>query len=231
LTGNVAVNITADDLLNESFLQVLRDPDQRLWRQVTLELTEAQFVRPSAVTALEELAALGYVIALDDFGTGYSALSSIHTLPVSVVKIDQSFVSRLPHDASAEALIAAISALCEQLAITVVAEGLETDQQARTVRDLGCRIGQGYLLGRPQPIEAFTTEALRLHDRAARARQATTTLGEAARRRLTELYQQGASPASIAAALNRSGYRAPGGTRWHARSVRKFLDDERPPAT
>ena len=231
LTGNVAVNITADDLLNESFLQVLRDPDQRLWRQVTLELTEAQFVRPSAVTALEELAALGYVIALDDFGTGYSALSSIHTLPVSVVKIDQSFVSRLPHDASAEALLAAISALCEQLAITVVAEGLETDQQARTVRDLGCRIGQGYLLGRPQPIEAFTTEALRLHDRAARARQATTTLGEAARRRLTELYQQGASPASIAAALNRSGYRAPGGTRWHARSVRKFLDDERPPAT
>src|SRR4051794_9714681 len=156
LQGTVAVNVTAGDLLNESFLQVLRDPEDRLWRHISLELTEAQFVRAEAVTALEELAALGYAIALDDFGTGYSALSAIHTLPVSVVKIDQSFVARLPHDASAEALIAAISALCGQLDITVVAEGIETFTQARALRELGCRIGQGYLLSRPQPLEAFT---------------------------------------------------------------------------
>src|SRR3954452_21457454 len=228
LNGNVAINVTGDDLLNESFLQILRDPDQRLWRQISLELTEAQFVRPDAVAALEELAALGYSIALDDFGTGYSALSAIHTLPVSIVKIDQSFVARLPHDASAEALIAAISALCEQLAIAVVAEGIETEQQARAVRDLGCDIGQGYLFGRPQPIEAFTPDALQRKDQARRARRAPRTIGDAARLRLVELHEQGASPNSIAAALNRSGYRAPGGTRWHARSVRTFIDQEHP---
>jgi PAS domain S-box-containing protein len=227
LAGHVAVNVTADDLLNESLLQVLRDPERQLWRQVSLELTEAQFVRPDAVTAVEELAALGYAIALDDFGTGYSALSAIHTLPVSVVKIDQSFVARLQHDASAEALIAAITALCEQLAITVVAEGIETSEQASAVRDLGCRIGQGFLFGSPQPIEALVPEGLSRHDEAARARRHPQPLGEAARRRLQELDVQGASPATIAAALNRSGYRAPGGTRWHARSVRSFLDEQR----
>lgn len=229
LHGNVAVNVTADDLLNESFLQVLRDPEDRLWRHISLELTEAQFVRAEAVTALEELAALGYAIALDDFGTGYSALSSIHTLPVSVVKIDQSFVARLPHDASAEALIAAISALCDQLDITVVAEGIETVTQARLVRELGCRIGQGYLLSGPQPLEAFSADVLRRTDVAAQARRRAVkpVIGEAARRKLLELDRQGASPTSIAAALNRSGYRAAGGTRWHRRSVRQVLDDER----
>jgi PAS domain S-box-containing protein len=224
LPGRVAINVTAEDLLNESFLQVLRNPDQQLWRQVSLELTEAQFVRPEAVAGLEELAALGYAIALDDFGTGYSALSAIHMLPVSIVKIDQSFVARLPHDASAEALIAAITALCEQLAITVIAEGIETEQQARGVRDLGCRIGQGYLFARPQPIEVITPETLRHYDHATKVKRAAQPVGVAAQRRIVELHEQGASHTSIAAALNRSGYRAPGGTRWHARSVRNVVD-------
>ena len=230
LHGNVAVNVTADDLLNKSFLQVLHDPEERLWQNITLELTEAQFVRAEAVSALEDLAALGYAIALDDFGTGYSALSAIHTLPVSIVKIDQSFVARLPHDASAEALIAAISALCEQLRITVVAEGIETVAQAQAIRELGCRIGQGYLFGRPQPLEAITADALSRVDIAARtrrrARAKKPSIGDAARRKLLELHQQGASAASIAAALNRSGYRAAGGTRWHPRSVVEILAEE-----
>jgi len=178
LHGKVAINITADDLLNESFMQVLRDPEDRLWRHLSLELTEAQFARAETVVALEELAALGYEIALDDFGTGYSALSAIHTLPVSIVKIDQSFVARLRHDASAEALIAAIIALCDRLDITVVAEGIETLTQARAVRDLGCRIGQGYLLSRPQPLEAFTEDSLRRFDIAGQAQAPSGEVGD-----------------------------------------------------
>jgi PAS domain S-box-containing protein len=224
LRGNVAVNVTADALLNQSFLHVLHDPEERLWQTITLELTEAQFVRAEAVSALQELAAVGYAIALDDFGTGYSTLSAIHTLPVSIVKIDQSFVARLPHDASAEALIAAMSALCEQLHITVVAEGIETMAQAEAVRDLGCGIGQGYLFGRPQPLEAMTADARRVEIVPMnRRRPRPATIGDAARRRLLELHQQGASATTIAAALNRSGYRAAGGTRWHPRSVVQVL--------
>ena len=226
LRGHVAVNVTADDLLNESFLEVLRDPEERLWRQISLELTEAQFVRPEAVATLEELAALGYHVALDDFGTGYSALSAIHTLPVSIVKIDQSFVGRLPRDASAEALIAAMTALCGQLGIAVIAEGVETAEQAHALRDLGCRIGQGFLFGGPQPLDAFTGEPLWQDDSLSRRRRAKWTVNDAARRRMLELHEQGASAASIAAALNRSGYRAGGGTRWHARSVLQVLSRE-----
>lgn len=227
LQGNVAVNVTADDLLNESFLQVLHDPEERLWQMISLELTEAQIVRAEAVAALEELAAVGYTIALDDFGTGYSALSAIHTLPVSIVKIDQSFTARLPHDASAEALIAAISALCDQLHIAIVAEGVETVAQAQAIRDLGCRIGQGYLFSPPQPLEAITANTLRRIDLVASTRRrpgaAKPRIGEAAKRRLLELHRQGASATTIAAALNRSGYRTPGGTRWHPRSVLQIL--------
>jgi EAL domain-containing protein (putative c-di-GMP-specific phosphodiesterase class I) len=227
LRGLVAVNLAVEDLLNESFLQVLRDPEYRLWNQISLELTETQFARAEAVTALEELAALGYGIALDDFGTGYSALSAIHTLPVSIVKIDQSFVARLPHDASAEALIAAITAMCGQLAITVVAEGIETQAQERAVRDLGCQFGQGYLFGRPMPLDAFTPEMFdsRAVPKKPRRSPAEAPIGTAAMDRLFELHATGASPATIAAALNRSGYRAAGGTRWHARSVVKALGD------
>jgi EAL domain-containing protein (putative c-di-GMP-specific phosphodiesterase class I) len=228
LDGNVAVNVTADDLLNGSFLEVLRDSEARLWRHITLELTEAQFVRTKVVVALEELTALGYSVALDDFGTGYSSLSAIHTLPLSLVKIDQSFVARLPHDASAEALVAAIMALCEQLHITVVAEGIETLAQARALRDLGCGIGQGYLLCRPQPIEAFTGTTVECKDIAARTRRRTAkpTVGDAALRRLLDLHDQGASATSIAAVLNRSGYRAAGGTRWHPRPIPQVLDQQ-----
>lgn len=167
LPGKVAVNVTADDLLDETFVQVLGDAGNQLWRQISLEVTEAHVVRSEAVATLEELAALGYAIALDDFGTGYSTLSAIHTLPVSAVKIDRSFVARLPDDPSAEALIAAMSALCDQLGLTVIAEGIETHAQARVVRDLGCRVGQGYLLSRPQPLHAFTPDKLNRSDIAA----------------------------------------------------------------
>lgn len=227
LHGRVAVNLSVEDLLNESFLHILRDPDEQLWKCVSLELTETQMARAEAVTALEELAALGYEIALDDFGTGYSALSAIHTLPISIVKIDQSFVARLPHDASAEALIAAITAMCQQLAITVVAEGVETKAQERAVRDLGCDVGQGYLFGRPQALDDYGPDAFQPRGVPKKSRRtaAEAPIGTAAMERLFDMHKAGASPATIAAALNRSGYRAAGGTRWHARSVVKALGD------
>jgi hypothetical protein len=97
------------------------------------------------------------------------------------------------------------------------------------VRELGCRIGQGYLLSRPQPLEAFTPESLRRTDIAAKTgrRVAKPAIAEAARHRLLDLASHGASPTSIAAALNRSGFRVAGGTRWTARSVLRVLDDQR----
>jgi PAS domain S-box-containing protein len=221
LTGKVAVNFHASDLLNGALLHALRDPDAQLWRQITVELTESQFAEPQVVSTLEQLAAVGYSIALDDFGTGYSALSSIHKLPLSVVKIDRSFVERIPDDPSADALIAAMTALCNQLAITVVAEGVETAAQVEALRNVGCGLAQGFLFSRPLPLDEHSPATLNptLAPPRARVRGDAPAVTEVAKQRMNQLLAQGASPHTIAAALNREGHRTSAGTRWHARSV------------
>ena len=95
-------------------------------------------------------------MALDDFGTGYSSLGYLHRFPFSVLKIDRSFVTPL-EDADprqrgkAEALIRAVLALAGSLELRVVAEGIETEGQKQRLMQLGCHLGQGYLLGRPGP--------------------------------------------------------------------------------
>jgi EAL domain-containing protein (putative c-di-GMP-specific phosphodiesterase class I) len=87
-------------------------------------------------------------VALDDFGTGYSSLSALSRLPVDVIKIDRTFVHRLS-DPDGRAVVRAVVQLMDDLARAVVAEGIETEEQLRIARDLGCTYGQGFLLGRP----------------------------------------------------------------------------------
>lgn len=119
--------------------------------RLDLEITESVFLGGGAETiqTLEAIRAMGVRIALDDFGTGYSSLSYLGRLPVDKIKIDQSFVRRLPADAEAVAIAQAIMSLSRALNKLVVAEGIETPEQRDLLRDLGCQIGQGYLFGRP----------------------------------------------------------------------------------
>jgi diguanylate cyclase (GGDEF)-like protein/PAS domain S-box-containing protein len=119
-----------------------------------LEITESALVEasPAAIREVREVADLGVRIALDDFGTGYSSLSLLRDLPVSTVKIDRSFVAPIASDRSARAIVRSVIALCQELEITTVAEGIETPEQLTSVRALGCDHGQGYLLGRPLPL-------------------------------------------------------------------------------
>lgn len=226
LSGRVSVNLTAGDLLNQSLLHVLRNPDDQLWNYIGIELTESQFARPETISALDDLAAVGYSIALDDFGTGYSALAALHTLPLSTVKIDRSFVERLPHDASADALIAAITALCNQLEITVVAEGIETPAQSLALQTIGCHVGQGFLFSPPQPLAEHGPLTLnpQVPEPSRSQPRILSRVSEAARHRLRELHEDGASVHTIAAALNHEGHRVGPGTRWHARSVQAVLN-------
>jgi EAL domain-containing protein (putative c-di-GMP-specific phosphodiesterase class I) len=94
-------------------------------------------------------------IAIDDFGTGYSSLSYITSFPISKIKIDKSFVSKLPNDKNALAVVTAIIGLANSLNLKVVAEGIETPEQLECLAKLGCRYGQGYLFSKPVPaIEA-----------------------------------------------------------------------------
>ena len=97
--------------------------------------------------------AQGIGAALDDFGTGYSSLSYLHTFPLQSVKIDRSFVARLgAGEGNSDAVVVSILALARALGMDAIAEGIETQAQHDTLLAMGCRFGQGYLLGRPAPI-------------------------------------------------------------------------------
>lgn len=99
--------------------------------------------------SIQRLHHLGTRFVIDDFGTGYSSLSRIHRLPVQGIKIDQSFVSGLSRCDSSRKVVTAIIALARELDLEVIAEGVERNVHRRALVELGCRIGQGYLLGRP----------------------------------------------------------------------------------
>jgi len=117
---------------------------------LTLEITESMLIDDPdiAVTKLTELRALGLRIAMDDFGTGYSSLSYLSRFPVDIIKMDRSFL-RQGVTPEAVDLSSAVVALGSSLALEVVAEGIELDEQLRRLRELGCELGQGFHFARP----------------------------------------------------------------------------------
>ncbi len=120
-----------------------------------LEVTEtAVMAEPATASAvLKRLAEGGFSVALDDFGTGYSSLAYLRSLPVSRVKIDRSFVIDAADGVIDRAICASVVALCSQLGIQAIAEGVETQAQYDMLRELGCPAGQGYLWAKPMPKE------------------------------------------------------------------------------
>jgi len=127
--------------------------------QLHLELTEQSLVVDDrvALRALSQLKDLGVVLCVDDFGTGWSMLSYLQRYPIDVLKIDRSFIAPIGRGGSPR-LAASIVAMSETLGLTAIAEGIETREQFRLVRDFGCRFGQGYHFSAPVPPE----EAIRL---------------------------------------------------------------------
>jgi EAL domain-containing protein (putative c-di-GMP-specific phosphodiesterase class I) len=125
--------------------------------QLQLEITESLAAQGDQVQQrLHVLKGLGVALALDDFGTGFSSLSSLHLLPVDVVKIDRSFVSQAETSAHHRVLIQATINVAASLGMATVAEGVETEGQAAILAQLGCQTGQGYLYSRPLELEAAT---------------------------------------------------------------------------
>ena len=113
---------------------------------------------PAARHVLGELKALGIQLSIDDFGTGYSSLSYLHQFPVDTLKIDQSFVSRLDATMQNLEIVRTIVMLAHNLGMNVIAEGVETTDQALQLRRLGCEFAQGFLYSRP--VEAAAAMAL-----------------------------------------------------------------------
>ncbi len=122
-----------------------------------LELTETVLADKSAkaVEILVKIHQLGVRLVLDDFGTGYSSLSYLKHFPIAKLKIDRSFVNDLPHDPGDKAICNAVIALGHGLQVTVLAEGVETIEQADILREMNCQQVQGYLYSHPLPAKAF----------------------------------------------------------------------------
>jgi diguanylate cyclase (GGDEF)-like protein len=122
-----------------------------------LEITESLAMRhpTEAAAVLERMSALGVHTALDDFGTGHSSLAYLGRFPIDVLKLDLSFVQKAPQDRTSAAITRAVITLARGLHMTVVAEGVETEEQRAFVAAEGCDQAQGYLLGRPAPPESL----------------------------------------------------------------------------
>jgi diguanylate cyclase (GGDEF)-like protein len=148
----LSLNVSARQLRTPDLVRVLdRALEEGLdARRMWLEITERVAVDEVAVRALQHLRDKGFRIALDDFGTGYSSLHAIGRLPIDIVKVDRSFVSGLRQNGN-RALVAAVISVADAHRLQVVAEGIETEDQARDLLELGCGWGQGYLFGRATP--------------------------------------------------------------------------------
>jgi diguanylate cyclase len=155
----ITVNVSARQLEDERFALAVLDAVERYAldpQTLCLEMTERVFVEAHGTTlaVLEALHGFGAFLAIDDFGTGYSSLAQLRNLPVEIVKIDRAFVAGLGTDPGDSAIAASIMSLAHAMGLHVVAEGVETEQQARELRALGCPVAQGYLFAPPlQPAD------------------------------------------------------------------------------
>jgi EAL domain-containing protein (putative c-di-GMP-specific phosphodiesterase class I) len=155
---SIAVNVSAVQLKAPSLLADVQDALEQSQidpSRVVLEITEHSLVEDSqtVIGVLEGLKKLGVRLAIDDFGTGYASLSYLQRMPVDILKIDQSFVQSCAGDARGRELLEAIFGIGRSLSLETIAEGVEQPAQLELVRDMGCDLVQGFLLGRPLPLD------------------------------------------------------------------------------
>ena len=160
----VSVNVVAQQLQRGQLLQDLDDAIntyQISGASLELEITESSLVENSTTvkSLLDEIKQRDIHIALDDFGTGYSSLSYLTDFPIDILKIDRSFISKIGNTKQ-EAIVSAMIAMGKAMDMTVVAEGIETEQQLEYLKNLNCDIAQGYLFSRPLP-ESEATQFLK----------------------------------------------------------------------
>jgi diguanylate cyclase (GGDEF)-like protein len=155
---SVAVNISARQLADpelishiEGSVRANRIDPSTLWLELTetAVLEDTDFVERS----LRQLKGLGLRLVLDDFGVGFSSLGYLKRLPLSLIKLDRSFVENVPENAHDAAIVRAVCQMAGTIGIGVVAEGVETEEQVRAARDLGCGYAQGFHFARPMPAD------------------------------------------------------------------------------
>jgi EAL domain-containing protein (putative c-di-GMP-specific phosphodiesterase class I) len=157
----IAVNVSPVQFQHPGLYEAVRDAlkDSSIApERLELEITEGVLLQDTKQTlaTLLRLQQLGVKLAMDDFGTGYSSLSYLQKFRFDKVKIDRSFITNMGSDQNATAIVRAVVSIGVALGVAVIAEGVETTEQANMLRGEGCLEGQGYLYSRPIPAEEFT---------------------------------------------------------------------------
>lgn len=160
---SIHVNLSVDQLSESGFVEQVKGTlrDTKLpASNLTLEITESRIVDndPTIIDNMLTLKALGVSIAIDDFGTGYSSLAYLQKLPFDCLKIDRSFVSKLSKENLDSSIVAAIVNITKGFKVSLVAEGVETQQQAELLKQLQCPLAQGFLYSRPVPFDQWPTD-------------------------------------------------------------------------
>jgi len=150
----IAVNLSARQFTQDNLLQIVREALHRAGLdagRLELEITEGMVIRnpERAVKALAQLRELGVRVTLDDFGTGYSSLGYLMRCPVDAIKLDRSFVLKLPSDGESATIARAVIAMAHSMKLHVTAEGVETREQWEFLRELGCDEMQGNYFSEP----------------------------------------------------------------------------------
>ena len=158
--GSIAVNVSALQFKRGDFLETILDHLDRTGltpSQLELELTESLLLddSPIIMDTIARLRTAGVSVSLDDFGTGYSSISYLKRFQLDKLKIDRSFVQDLDRNELNQSLIRSIIQIGDNLDLTIIAEGVETEAEFAILRDMGCEEIQGYLISRPIPAEAF----------------------------------------------------------------------------
>jgi diguanylate cyclase (GGDEF)-like protein/PAS domain S-box-containing protein len=164
----IAVNVSPLQLRNRAFAEEVAqalggDPGTR--DALELEITESLIMEDvkHSISVLKAIRGMGVTIAIDDFGTGFSSLSYLSKLPIDTLKIDRSFISGMDSSSDEASLVSSIIQLSHSMKLKVVAEGVESEEQERLLRGLGCDEIQGYLVSRPLEADAFEARFLAAH--------------------------------------------------------------------
>ena len=157
---SLSINISSRLLFRDDFIALIKhllDETQADPQLLKLEITESLLLtdKNKAVIRMQTLREVGIRFSIDDFGTGYSSMAYLQELPLDQLKIDQSFVRDLAENTSSLAIVRAILAMAHSLGLEVIAEGVENQAQRDALGDSGCKHFQGYLFGRPVPVEVF----------------------------------------------------------------------------
>ena len=161
----ISVNVSALQLRNRGFVADIEEAISiaaGAAAGLELEITESLIMEDvnHSIVSLLAIRALGVTVAIDDFGTGFSSLSYLSKLPVDTLKIDRSFVADMISGAGGMTLVSVIINMAHALKLNVVAEGVETEEQQRQLRLMHCDEMQGYLFGKPVPVDVFEKKYL-----------------------------------------------------------------------